>query len=121
MSVGLLREHITIHQPIIATDSAGFTTRELVEVARVQAYVEQRRATSAWVNRAAYTNATTLFRIRTIPGITLDERVVITWRGQVFEVDSMEDLRGRYVEILARRTTPDGHKDGRESHGSGSD
>lgn len=121
MSVGLLREHITICRPQVSTDSAGFTTRELVEVAVVRAFVEQRRATGAWVNRAAYTNATTLFRIRTIPDLTLDERMVIQWRGQDFEVESVEDLRGRYVEILARCTTPQGHTDERSSHGSGSD
>lgn len=117
MSVGLLREHITICQPAVTTDNAGFTTKQLVEVARVRAFVEQRRATGAWVNRAAYTNATTLFRIRTIPKVTLDERIVITWRGQLFEVESVEDLRGRYVEILARRLTPKGHKAERSSHG----
>lgn len=115
MSVGLLREHITIHQPIIATDSAGFTTRQLVEVARVRAFVEHRRATSAWVNRAAYTSATTLFRIRTIAKVTLDERIVITWRGQRFEVESVEDLRGRYVEILAHRLAPEGSAHGKRA------
>lgn len=112
MSVGLLREHITLHQPQVHADPAGFIIRELVEVATVRAFVEQRRATGAWVNRAAYSSATMLFRFRTIPGLSVDERMVIQWQGKRYEVDSVENIRGRYVEVLARRLTSEGNTHG---------
>lgn len=110
MSFGLMRETITLLSPRRATDPAGFATARLVEVGRVRAFVEQRRATSAWVNRASYTSATTLFRFRTIPYLSVDERMFIRHAGRVYAIDGVEVLRGRYVEVLAHATAPEGHK-----------
>lgn len=108
MSFGLMRENITIYTPAPTVDEAGFANSEKRVKARVRAFIEHRHATSAWVNRAAFTKATALFRFRLHPAWTVDERDLIEHGGQIYLIDSVEVIRGRYVEILAHHTTVEG-------------
>ncbi|MCI6585133.1 MAG: head-tail adaptor protein [Mobiluncus sp.] len=111
MSFGKMNQTITILNPTAVTDDEGFTSREMNTVATVRAYREGRHGSSVWANRAALTRATDLFRIRTLPGVDITEAMLIeTAEGERFEIDSVEDIRGRgrYLEILATAVAPEG-------------
>ncbi len=58
------------------------------------------------MNRAVYTNATVLFRIRVIPGLEVTEAMEITTYDGQFVIDVVEVI-GRYVEILAHQSVPE--------------
>jgi hypothetical protein len=70
------------------------------------AYREGRHGSQKWVNRAAFSEATDLFRFRTIPGLTVTAAHVILCDGERYEITSVEDVKGRkmYVEVLAKKT-----------------
>ncbi|WP_311777194.1 head-tail adaptor protein [Trueperella abortisuis] len=106
-SIGSMRTTVDLIQPVVARDKAGFTsTRDEVR-ATVRAYVETRHASAAWVNRAAYTKADRLFRIRAIPGLLVSTDMEITSPDGRYVIDSVEQI-GRYVEILTHIVTPEG-------------
>ncbi|MSS84778.1 head-tail adaptor protein [Actinomycetaceae bacterium WB03_NA08] len=106
-SLGSMRTTVDLIQPVVERDAAGFTsTRDEIR-ATVRAYVETRHASAAWVNRAAYTKADRLFRIRTIPGLAVTTDMEITGPDSRYRIDSAEQI-GRYVEILAHTITPEG-------------
>ena len=107
MSFGYLRHRITLLRPEVATDAAGFEQRVDQQLATARAAIELRHATAAWVNRAAYTKADRLFRIRTIPGLAVTTDMEITGPDSRYRIDSAEQI-GRYVEILAHTITPEG-------------
>lgn len=109
MSFGKMRSHLTITMPGISRDTAGFGSASEILVAQVRGYHEARHANRAWVNRAAHSKATDLFRLRTLPGIVVLPGMIITHQGTRFEVVSVEDVatRGRYLEVLTTRTTPE--------------
>jgi hypothetical protein len=88
-----------------AKDSAGFSTSTDVPVTRVRAYREDRHGTVQWANRAAFSEATALFRFRAIPGVTVTTSHAILCAGQRWKILSVENVRGRgmYVECLCER------------------
>lgn len=111
MSFGKMNQTITILNPTVVTDDEGFTSKQMQTIAMVRAYREGRHGSSAWANRAAFTRASDLFRIRTLPGIDVTEAMLLeTAEGERFEIDSVEDIRGRgrYFEILATAVAPEG-------------
>ena len=106
-SLGSMRTSIDLIQPTVVRDKAGFaTTRDEVR-ATVRAQIEVRHASAAWVNRAAYTKADVLFRIRTIPGLSVTTDMQISGPEGKYVIDAVEVI-GRYVEILAHQITPEG-------------
>lgn len=107
MGLGQMRHFIDIIALSHTRDAAGFDLTQEQIVAHVRAEVEHRHATSAWVNRAAYTKATAIFRIRTHPGITVDESMVIAAADGRWVIDSVEQV-GRYTVIEAHQHTPEG-------------
>lgn len=109
MSLGKMNETIELIAVDAYSDPAGFgTTINQGVIASIRAHVEQRHATSAWVNRAAYSKATTLFRFRMMPGVPVSEEMEIHHDTHRYQIDSVEVIHGRYVEVLAHRTTPEG-------------
>lgn len=108
MSFGLMRNNIKILAPGHSSDAAGFHTDQPVLKSTVRAAVEHRHATSAWVNRAAFTKATTMFRFRAHPGWRVDERDLIEFENCTYFIDSVEIIGNRYVEVLAHHTSPEG-------------
>lgn len=104
--IGSMQETINIITPVLVRDIAGFTTANDWIVVTVRAYREIRHASSAWVNRAAYTNATVLFRIRTIPGVEVSEAMEIEAADGRYVIDIIEVI-GRYIEILAHQDAPE--------------
>ena len=106
-SLGRMRDSIDLITPVVVRDSAGFTTTRDEIAATVRAYREVRHGSAAWVNRAAYTKADVLFRIRTIPGLTVTTAMEIAGADGRYVIDSVEPV-GRYLEILAHQIVPEG-------------
>ena len=110
MSFGRMNTPISIVQEVVTKDAEGFTTKTDQVLASVFAYREGRHGSQKWVNRAAFSEATDLFRFRVIPGLTVITANVILSGDDRFEITSVEDVKGRgmYLEVLAKKVTPDG-------------
>lgn len=110
MSFGKMSTQIQITQKQVTLDSEGFQTESDVVVATVRAYREGRHGSEKWANRAAFSEATDLFRFRTIPGLTVTTDMRLLYDGSVFEITSVEDVKGRgmYIEALAKEVQPSG-------------
>lgn len=110
MSFGKMNKQIQITQKQIALDDEGFQTETDVVLAKVRAYREGRQRSEKWANRAAFSEATDLFRFRTIPNVTVTAVMRIMCDNAVFEITSVEDVKGRgmYVEVLAKEVEPSG-------------
>lgn len=110
MSFGKMSTQIQITQKQVTLDSEGFQTESDVVVATVRAYREGRHGSEKWANRAAFSEATDLFRFRTIPGLTVTTDMRLLCDGSVFEITSVEDVKGRgmYIEVLAKEVQPSG-------------
>jgi hypothetical protein len=106
MSFGRMSEPIQILRTVYTKDADGFTQPRDEVLARVRAYHEQRHGNVKWANRAAFSEATALFRFRVIPGVAVEPLFKIVCGLKRFEVLSVEVLGGRYVEILAREVEP---------------
>ena len=105
MSYGRMNTPISIVQEVVTKDTEGFATKTDNILVSVHAYREGRHGSQKWVNRAAFSEATDLFRIRTIPGLTVTTEHVILCDGERYEITSVEDVKGRgmYLEILGKR------------------
>ena len=110
MSFGRMNTLIYIVREIVTKDAEGFAIKTDQVLASVFAYQEGRHGSQKWVNRAAFSEATDLFRFRVIPGLTVSTAHVIVCDEDRFEITSVEDVKGRgmYIEVLAKKVTPDG-------------
>ena len=99
---------IQIFRVVHAKDADGFAQPRDEVLARVRAYHEQRHGNVKWANRAAFSEATALFRFRTIPGVTVEPLYILVCKAGRFEVLSVEMLKNLYYEILAREVEPCG-------------
>jgi len=106
MSFGKMNVPISIVMETITKDTEGFATKADTVLASVHAYREGRHGSQKWVNRAAFSEATDLFRFRVIPALTVTTEHVILCDGVRYEITSVEDVKGRnmYLEILGKRT-----------------
>ena len=105
MSFGKMNLRISIAVETIVKDAEGFATKTDMVLATVHAYREGRHGSQKWVNRAAFSEATDLFRFRTIPGLTVTMEHVILCDDERYEITSVEDMKGRgmYLEVLAKK------------------
>ena len=105
MSFGKMRTPIQILLTENVKDSEGFSTPKDTVLASVRAYHEARHGSERWANRAAFSEATDLFRFRTIPGLQITTKLFLLCGGCRYDITSVEDVkgRGRYVEILAKK------------------
>ena len=110
MSFGRMNTLISIAREVVTKDMEGFATKTDEVIASVFAYREGRHGSQKWVNRAAFSEATDLFRFRVIPGLTVSTAHVIVCDEDRFDITSVEDVKGRgmYIEALAKKVTPDG-------------
>lgn len=110
MSFGKMNTQIHITQIQVTLDDEGFQTESNVVVATVRAYREGRHGSEKWSNRAAFSEATDLFRFRTIPGVKISTDMRLFCEGAVFEITSVEDVKGRgmYIEVLCKEVQPSG-------------
>ncbi len=105
MSLGKMNVQVSIVMETITKDAEGFATKTDTVLAAVHAYREGRHVSQKWVNRAAFSEATDLFRFRAIPGLTVTTEHVILCDGERYEITSVEDVKGRgmYLEVLAKK------------------
>lgn len=110
MSFGKMNTQIQITQKQITLDDEGFQTESDIVVATVRAYREGRHGSEKWANRATFSEATDLFRFRTIPGVKITTDMRLLCGDSVFEITSVEDVKGRgmYIEVLCKEVKPSG-------------
>ena len=108
MSFGKMNATADIVEIRRAKDSEGFVSGEERVLASVRVYREGRHGSTRWVNLAAYSDATDLFRFRCIPGVTVSTEHTLVCGGERFSILSVENVRGRgmYTEVLARKVVP---------------
>ena len=106
MSFGKMNVKISIAVETIAKDAEGFATKTDTILASLYAYREGRHGSQKWVNRAAFSEATDLFRFRVIPAINVSTEHVLLCGKDRFEITSVEDVKGKkmYLEVLAKQT-----------------
>nr|DAL98667.1 MAG TPA: head tail joining protein [Caudoviricetes sp.] len=86
-------------------DSEGFSTTADEILASVRVYREGRHGSERWANLATFSEATDLFRFRSIPGLTVTTDHILVCEDGRFEITSVEDVKGRgmYTEVLAKK------------------
>lgn len=101
---------IDIIEKSYKTDTEGFKTEIIKTLKSTRAYREGRHGNEKWANRATFSDATDLFRFRVIPGFTLTTDMNIKCGENIYDITSIEDVKGRgmYIEILARQVKPSG-------------
>lgn len=67
MSYGKMRTPVQLLSTEAVKDAEGFATQQDKVLAEVRAYHEARHGSERWANRAAFSEATDLFRFRAIP------------------------------------------------------
>lgn len=110
MSYGKMNTKIELLQKQVGKDEEGFRTENEVVLATVRAYREGRHGNEKWANRAAFSDATDLFRFRCIPGVPVNTDMIIRCGASKFEITSVENVRGRgmYTEVMGREVKPSG-------------
>ena len=96
---------IDIIERRLVKDTEGFSQTVDEILASVRAYKEDRHATVAWANRAAFSNATALYRFRVIPGVVVKPGMIIACEDGRYRVLSVENVKNRnmYIETLAEK------------------
>ena len=105
MSFGKMNTFVDIVSVTKKKDSEGFTVDFEEVLASVRAYREGRHGSQRWANLAAFSEATDLFRFRSIPGIGVTTDHILVCEDGRFDITSVEDVksRGMYVEVLAKK------------------
>jgi len=110
MSFGKMNTFIDLVEKKKVLDDEGFSTITDVVVASVRAYREGRHGSEKWANRSTFSDATDLFRFRTIPGVKITTAMVLVCEDGRYEITSVEDVKGRgmYIEVLAKEVISSG-------------
>ena len=110
MSFGKMKEQIIFALPASVKDAEGFASPADVPLRSLRAYREGRHGSERWANRAAFSQSTDLFRFRKIPGFDVTTKMVILCGEHRFEIESVEDVKGRgmYIEVLVKEVKPSG-------------
>lgn len=105
MGLGLMNKKAKIISITRETDSEGFSFENIEVLAEVRVFVEERHGSERWANLAAFSEATELFRFRTIPGVEVTTKYYILYEENKYNILSVENVKGRnmYVEVLAKR------------------
>lgn len=105
MGLGLMNKKAKIISITRETDSEGFSFENIEVLAEVRVFVEERHGSERWANLAAFSEATELFRFRTIPGVEVTTKYYILYEENEYNILSVENVKGRnmYVEVLAKR------------------
>lgn len=105
MSFGKMNTFIDIVSVTKKKDSEGFSVDTEEVLASVRAYREGRHGSQRWANLAAFSEATDLFRFRSIPGVGITTDHILVCDDGRFDITSVEDVksRGMYTEVLAKK------------------
>ena len=105
MSFGKMNTFAEITEIRNVKDSEGFSSKRETVLALIRVYREGRHGSERWANLAAFSEATDLFRFRTIPDLKITTDHFILCNDERFNIISVEDIKGRgmYTEILAKK------------------
>jgi len=105
MSFGKMNTFVDIISTKPVKDSEGFAEKGDVILASVRAYKEDRHGSEKWANRAAFSQASALFRFRKIPNLEITTDLVLVCNDGRYNIISAEDVKGRgmYIEVLAEK------------------
>ena len=108
MSFGKMNGFADIFITEKVKDKDGFTNTVETVLKSVRIYREGRHGSERWANLAAFSEATDLFRLRKIPDLRITTDMCIRCGGEIFEITSVEDVKGRgmYIELLAKKVVP---------------
>lgn len=110
MGIERMDRFIQIVKPTHTIDSEGFSLATVEVLAEVRAIREGRHGSRKWANRAAFSDATDLYRFRVIPNLTVKTDMLIYDGDLHFEITSVENIKGKnmYVECLVKEVKPSG-------------
>ena len=110
MSFGKMNTFAEITEIRNVKDSEGFSSKRETVLAFIRVYREGRHGSEKWANMATYSTATDLFRFRVIPNVTVTTEMRILCDGHIFEITSVEDVKGRgmYLEVLGQEVKKSG-------------
>jgi len=105
MSFGKMNTFIELIAVETFQDDEAFAAVKDTIIASIRAYKEDRHGNEKWANRAAFSEATSLFCFRKIPGVEVSTKMVIVCDDGRYEITSVEDVKGRgmYIEALAKK------------------
>lgn len=105
MSFGKMNGFAVIKSIQKEKDDEGFKKDTELVIATVRCYREGRHGSKKWMNLSAFTDATDLFRFRSIPNVRITTDYVLDYEGERFKIISVENVKGRgmYIEILAKK------------------
>ncbi len=105
MSFGRMNIPSSIVEEVSVKNSEGFASKQDVTLAFVHMYREGRHGSERWANLAVFSEATDLFRFRTIPNVTVTTGQYILCGNERFNIISVENVggRGMYTEVLAKK------------------
>ena len=108
MSFGKMNTLVDIIQTVPMKDAEGFVVSGDTILATVRAYREEKHGNESWANRAAFSNASALFRFRKHPTLSLTTNMALVCDTGRYRILSVEDVRGRgmYIEALAEKLEP---------------
>ena len=112
MSFGKMNGFAEITEIRSVKDSEGFSSPRETVLAFIRVYREGRHGSMRWANLAAFSDATDLFRFRTLPDLKVTTEHFLLCGGERFNILSVEDVKGRgmYTEVLARKVVPSNGK-----------
>ena len=105
MGFGKMRTFVDIISSKQVKDSEGFAEKGDVSLASVRAYKEDRNGSDKCANRAAFSQASALFRFRRIPNLEITTDLELVCNEGRYNIISVEDVKGRgmYIEVLAEK------------------
>lgn len=108
MSFGKMNSFIKVISTEPIKDDEGFVNTGDRVLANLRAYKEERHGNEKWANRAAFSEATALFRFRKMRGLDVTISMYIICDGDRYRIHSVEDVKGRgmYIEALAEKIEP---------------
>jgi hypothetical protein len=90
MSFGKMNTFVDIISVKPVKDSEGFAGKGDTILASIRAYKEDRYGSEKWANRAAFSQASALFRFRRIPNLEITTDLVLVCRDGRYNIISVE-------------------------------
>lgn len=105
MSFGKMNTPAEIRAVTRVKDAEGFVSDTETTLASIRVYREGRHGSERWAALSVFSEATDLFRFRTIPGLSVTAEHFIVCGAERFNIISVEDVKGRgmYIEVLAKK------------------
>ena len=103
MSLSKMRHVIDIITTIPQKDNEGFSVKSDTVLATIRASREDHQGTEKSTNMAAFLVNTAVFKFRRIPKLRIDTTHFLVCDGIRYNIISVKDVRGMYVEVVCER------------------